>query len=357
MQETGLRNSAYGAEKFGFKGLSALHWNLLEPALYEHAIRNGEASIVAGGALCAETGAAHRPLAEGQAHGLRCAHRKDDVVGGQPQAHARSSSSCSTTISSPTPAAGHYLPRTSMAAPIHTYRIKTRVYTELAWHSLFIRQLLIRPERPNSRISFPNSRLSICLRSGPTPSATACAPRPSSPSTSPARSSSSATPPMPARSRSRCSPTLNFFLPAQSVMPMHCSANVGKDGDVALFFGLSGTGKTTLSADPNRTLIGDDEHGWSDERRVQFRGRLLRQVHPAVGRSRAGDLCRHQPLRRRAGERGVRSGDARPRLRRRFQDREHPLRLSARLHPQRLAHRARRASRRTSSCSPRTPSA
>ena len=56
MQETGLRNSAYGADKFGFKGLTAVHWNLTEPALYEHAIRNGEATIVQGGALCAETG-------------------------------------------------------------------------------------------------------------------------------------------------------------------------------------------------------------------------------------------------------------------------------------------------------------
>ena len=147
MQETGLRNSAYGADKFGFQGLSAVHWNLTAPTLYEHAIAAGEASLVEGGPICAETGV-HTGRSPKDKHTVVDALTENTVWwdGNRKITQANFQLLYDDFIA-------HARGKTLFAQDLYggadpKYRIKTRVYTELAWHSLFIRQLLIRPVGP-----------------------------------------------------------------------------------------------------------------------------------------------------------------------------------------------------------------
>jgi phosphoenolpyruvate carboxykinase (ATP) len=169
------------------------------------------------------------------------------------------------------------------------HRLRVRVVNEFAWHNLFARTLLVRPDahelagfQPEfTIIDLPSFRADpgrhgcrsetviavnlekkIILIGG-----TAYA----------------------GEMKKGVFGLLNFILPARGIMPMHCSANIGPNGDTAIFFGLSGTGKTTLSADPNRTLIGDDEHGWSDTNVFNFEGgcyakmiRLSAEAEPEI---------------------------------------------------------------------------
>jgi phosphoenolpyruvate carboxykinase (ATP) len=271
VKETGLRNSAHGADKFGLKDVKSIHWNLVEPPLYEHAIANKEATLVHGGPICAETGVhtGRSPKDKfvtadettednvwwdknGKLSPAQFDQLYDDFV-----AHAKGMELYAQDL---------------YGGADKAHRIKTRVFCELAWHSLFIRTLLIRPEREELKSFIPELTI-LCL-----PSFKA------DPKKHGVRSETIVAINFKKKiiliggsyyageMKKSVFTTLNYYLPAKGVMPMHCSANVGDKGDVALFFGLSGTGKTTLSADPKRTLLGDDEHGWGENGTFNFEG-------------------------------------------------------------------------------------
>jgi phosphoenolpyruvate carboxykinase (ATP) len=273
VQEKGFRNSVHGAETFGFKDLAEVRWNLTEPALYEYAIAAGEASLVAGGALCAETGH-HTGRSPKDKHTVVDELTENSVWwdGNRKMSRQHFDNLLADFIA-------HVKGKKLFAQDLYggadpKYRIKTRVFTEYAWHSLFIRQLLIRPPRQElpsfvpelTIVDLPSFRPDHKRHGGREGSDTMVAIDFTRKIVLICGSSYAG------EMKKSVFTTLNFYLPAENVVPMHCSANVGPAGDSALFFGLSGTGKTTLSADPNRTLIGDDEHGWGSDGIFNFEG-------------------------------------------------------------------------------------
>jgi phosphoenolpyruvate carboxykinase (ATP) len=157
------------------------------------------------------------------------------------------------------------------------YRLPVRIITELAWHSLFARTMFINDDAGASKHTPDFTVVNI-------PSFKA------DPATDGTRSETFILMDFAQRlvliggtsyageTKKSVFTILNYLLPQRDVMSMHCSANVGEAGDVAVFFGLSGTGKTTLSADPERRLIGDDEHGWSDDGVFNFEGGCYAKV-------------------------------------------------------------------------------
>jgi len=271
VQETGVRNGAFGGDKFGLKNLKEVRWNLGAPQLYEYALRAGEAELTVDGVLCAETGVftGRSPkdkftVRDATTDETMWWDGNQSITSDQFQAlhedflkHAEGMSLFAQDLY-------------GGADPAH--QIKTRVYTELAWHSYFIRTLLRRPETSELAAFVPELTV-IDL-----PSFRA------DPKRHGVRSENVVAIDFARKivliggsyyageMKKSVFTTLNYFLPAKGVMPMHCSANVGANGDTAIFFGLSGTGKTTLSADPKRTLIGDDEHGWGEDGVFNFEG-------------------------------------------------------------------------------------
>ncbi|SDS46024.1 phosphoenolpyruvate carboxykinase [Bradyrhizobium canariense] len=288
MFEHGFRNPECGADKFGFKKLDAIYWNLLEPELYEFALTRGEAELTSGGALCAETGA-HTGRSPKDKY-IVCDDLTDTTVWWDNNGKMTPEQFQLLHDDFMAHSAGKTLFAQDLRAGADPeYGITTRVFTELAWHSLFIRTLLLRPDRSDLATFAPE----LTIFCAPTFKA--------DPRRHGVRSetviaidfsrkivliggSSYA-----GEIKKAVFTTLNYFLPARGVMPMHCSANVGSHDDAAVFFGLSGTGKTTLSADPKRTLVGDDEHGWGPQGIFNFEGgcyakaiKLNAEAEPAI---------------------------------------------------------------------------
>jgi phosphoenolpyruvate carboxykinase (ATP) len=278
-----------GLDALGIATTGHVYWNLTAPLLYEHAIRRGEGEVAADGPLVCRTGQ----------HTGRSPNDKFVVKEPSSEAYVHWGK-----INRPLSAEHFAALRSDMVAHLGArdlfvqnlhagadpiYRLPVRVVSELAWHSLFVRNLFIVPTPAELAGHEPEFTV-ICA-----PSFHADAARHGTRSevvialNMAAREVLIAGTSYAGENKKSIFSVLNYVLPLKGVLPMHCSANVGKDGDTALFFGLSGTGKTTLSSDPERGLIGDDEHGWSDRGVFNFEGgcyaktiRLSAEAEPQI---------------------------------------------------------------------------
>jgi phosphoenolpyruvate carboxykinase (ATP) len=277
--QAGALRSDYGLANHGLTNLGQVYWNLPTEALYEEVIFRNEARITRQGALVAYTGK-HTARSANDKFVVREPSSEDRVWWG-PYNRPMSTDKFNDLL--------HRLQgflqgrdlfvQDCYAGADPEFRLPIRIITELAWHSHFARNMFILPQTNDEyRRHVPEFTL-ICVpsfKSVPQIDNTAS-------DTVIALNFDQGlgiigTSAYAGEVKKTIFTLLNYLLPNQGVLSMHCSANVGKAGDVALFFGLSGTGKTTLSADPNRGLIGDDEHGWSDNGVFNFEGGCYAKV-------------------------------------------------------------------------------
>lgn len=265
--------SKFTLDQQGIVTKAQLHWNLGTAPLVEEAVRRGEGLLAAEGPLVVETGK-HTGRSANDKFIVRDSETEDTVWWGK-------------TNKAMTPAHFEALKQDFYAAlgeksslfvqdlfggSQPEYRVNVRVITELAWHSLFIRTLLVRPAAEELAAFLPEYTIIDLPTFRADPARHGC------------RSETVVAVNLSEKliliggtayageMKKSVFGILNYKLPVEGIMPMHCSANIGPKGDTAVFFGLSGTGKTTLSADASRTLIGDDEHGWSDTAVFNFEG-------------------------------------------------------------------------------------
>ncbi|MBU6266212.1 MAG: phosphoenolpyruvate carboxykinase [Sphingomonadales bacterium] len=291
LTETTLTASlSYPLDRQGIATSATVFANLGTPLLVEHALRNGEGMLAADGPLVVETGK-HTGRSAKDKFIVRDENTADTVWWGKTNVEMDPKHFAALKADFLTALAGkdklYVADLFGGSQPEH--RVNVRVINERAWHNQFIRTLLVRPTADELAGFVPEYTI-IDL---PTFQA------------DPARHGTRSETVVAVNftekliliggtayageMKKSVFGILNYLLPTKGVMPMHCSANIGPDGKTAVFFGLSGTGKTTLSADASRTLIGDDEHGWSDTAVFNFEGgcyakmiRLSAEAEPEI---------------------------------------------------------------------------
>jgi phosphoenolpyruvate carboxykinase (ATP) len=276
-EHVGRKNTNYELDNYGIREARKVHWNLTTPELYEEVARRNEGVLSDHGALIVDTGEHTGRAAKDKAI-VRDPSSENKVFWGDVNKDFSQDKFNSLRDRMMAHANGRELfVQDTFAGAAPSYRLPVRIITELAWHSLFARTMFINdreataPHRPEfTVINFPSFQADP--QSDGTRSATFILMDFSQRLVLIGGTSYAG------ETKKSVFTILNYLLPQRGVMSMHCSANVGYSGDVAIFFGLSGTGKTTLSADPERKLVGDDEHGWSDDGVFNFEGGCYAKV-------------------------------------------------------------------------------
>jgi phosphoenolpyruvate carboxykinase (ATP) len=277
-QATDLK-SEYGLKNHGLIELDRVFWNLPAPALYEEAVFRGEGNVSRGGPFLVNTGK-HTARAAADKFVVQESSTTDKIWWGEYNRPFSPDKFNALLARLQAFLQGEELfVQDCYAGADPNYRMPVRIITEKAWHSLFARNMFIGLESQDAYKKHIPEFTVIAV-----PSFKA------DPRIDGTRTETGIILNFAQRTAIICNSAyggeikktiftvLNFLLPLEGVLAMHCSANVGATGDVALFFGLSGTGKTTLSADPTRRLIGDDEHGWSDDGVFNFEGGCYAKV-------------------------------------------------------------------------------
>jgi phosphoenolpyruvate carboxykinase (ATP) len=269
----GTVNPRLRLEDQGIQSLGTVYYNQIEPALIEQAISRNEGKLGLGGTFLVTTGQ-FTGRSPKDKFIVRSKNTEDSIWW---ENNAPMTADAFATLRADMLAhmqGKDYFVQDLFAGADPAYRLNVRLVNELAWHGLFIRHMLRRPARDELESFVPEWTVINCPTFKADPARHGCRSQTVIAMNFDEKVILIGNTAYAGENKKSVFTLLNYLLPSKGVMPMHCSANHATDNpdDVAVFFGLSGTGKTTLSADPNRTLLGDDEHGWSPQGTFNFEG-------------------------------------------------------------------------------------